>query len=117
MRSAPPTLVVYVDVDDTLVRSVGEKRIPIPAVVRHVRALAGQEGVMLYCWSSGGAEYARAVAEELGIAGCFAAFLPKPHVFLDDQAPGEWRRCLVVHPAECDEAQQADDYRRAVAEK
>ena len=108
-------LVVYVDVDDTLVRGVGTRRIPIPAVVRHVRALKAQ-GAELYCWSSGGAEYARTVAEELGVADCFVNFLPKPHVFVDDQAPEEWRRCLVVHPAQCDEESTADGYRRAVAE-
>jgi hypothetical protein len=31
--------VAYVDVDDTLVRSAGTKRIPMVSVVRHVRAL------------------------------------------------------------------------------
>lgn len=80
---APRPRVVYVDVDDTLVRSVGVKRIPIPAVIRRVRALH-QEGAEIYCWSSGGAEYAREVAEHLGISGCFRAFLPKPDLLLDD---------------------------------
>jgi hypothetical protein len=32
--------VVYVDVDDTLVRTVGTKRIPMSEVVEHVRALS-----------------------------------------------------------------------------
>ncbi len=72
----PPT-VVYVDVDDTLVRSVGTKRIPIPAAVRHVRALF-EQGAELYCWSSGGADYARQSAEECDIADCFRAFPPGP---------------------------------------
>jgi phosphoserine phosphatase len=76
--------VVYVDVDDTLVRTVGTKRIPMTGAVDHVRSLhAG--GAQLYCWSSGGGEYAHSVAQELGIAACFVAFLPKPHVLLDDQ--------------------------------
>jgi phosphoglycolate phosphatase-like HAD superfamily hydrolase len=107
--SARP-LVVYVDVDDTLVRSAGTKRIPVPAVVEHVRALKAQ-GAELYCWSTGGADYARRSAEELGIADCFAAFLPKPHVLLDDQPVGEWRGLLSVHPAEC-RGQTAEGYRR-----
>jgi hypothetical protein len=86
-------LVVYVDVDDTLVRTVGTKRIPIAGAVDHVRSLHA-DGAQLYCWSSGGGEYARSIAEDLGIAGCFVAFLPKPHVLLDDQPVGDWRRLV-----------------------
>ena len=93
-------LVVYVDIDDTLIRSVGARRMPIPAAIRHVRDLHAQ-GAVLYCWSSGGGEYARESAAEAGLEDCFAAFLPKPDVLLDDQAVGEWRRLLNVHPAEC----------------
>jgi hypothetical protein len=52
-------LVVYVDVDDTLVRSFGSKRIPMTEMVRHVRDLS-RDGAVLYAWSSGGADYARA---------------------------------------------------------
>ena len=90
-------LVVYVDVDDTLVRSISNKRVPIVNVVEHVRTLANS-GATLYCWSSGGASYAKKSAEELGIADCFTDFLPKPHVFLDDQSSDEWRRSVCVHP-------------------
>ena len=75
-------LVVYVDVDDTLVRSAGTKRMPIPSVVAHVKQLAAQGGVELYCWSTAGAEYARATARELGVENCFVAFLPKPMSWL-----------------------------------
>jgi predicted HAD superfamily phosphohydrolase YqeG len=89
--------VIYVDVDDTLVRSSGNKRIPIPAVVQHVKKMSAA-GMQLYCWSSGGAEYAEQIATELGIRGCFAAFLPKPNVFLDDQSPSEWKYARVVGP-------------------
>ena len=35
----PPPLIVYVDVDDTLIRTVGTKRIPMADVVQHVRTL------------------------------------------------------------------------------
>jgi hypothetical protein len=103
-------LVVYVDVDDTLVRSTGTTRIPIPPAVRHVRDLHAQQA-LLYCWSSGGAGYARRSAAELGIEHCFAAFLPKPDVLLDDQSVAEWRRLLNVHPAEC-QGQSVDTYRQ-----
>ena len=88
------------DVDDTLVRTVGSKRIPMPGVVRRVRALA-EEGHELWLWSSGGAEYARTSAEELGIAELFAGFLPKPGMILDDQAFEEWRGLIHLRPNEC----------------
>jgi predicted HAD superfamily phosphohydrolase YqeG len=92
-------LIAYVDVDDTLIRSVGTKRIPIPAAVRWVRERAA-EGAELYCWSSGGADYARLSAEELGIAEYFRAFLPKPRLLLDDQPLTAWRDLTVLHPLE-----------------
>ena len=104
-------LIVYVDIDDTLVRSVGTKRIPVPGVIRHVRDLKAQ-GASCYAWSSGGAEYARQSAEELGIADCFSAFLPKPHVLLDDQEIGAWRGLLQIHPAGC-EGRSVEEYRSA----
>ncbi len=44
------SLVVYVDVDDTLIRTVGSKRIPVSHVTEHVRMLA-KAGAELYCWS------------------------------------------------------------------
>ena len=91
---------VYVDVDDTLVRSAGGARIKMPAVIKHVRSLFA-EGAVLYCWSAGGGEYAKQMAEELGIADCFVAFLPKPNVLIDDQAQANWPRCITVHPANC----------------
>lgn len=90
-------LVTYVDVDDTLVRSIGTKRIPMPAIVQHVRDLAAR-GAELYCWSTGGAADARETADELGLAPCFIAFLPKPNVLIDDQDFTDWRRCIEVHP-------------------
>lgn len=45
-------LVAYVDIDDTLVRSFGSKRIPMTEMVRHVREFH-RDGVSLYAWSSG----------------------------------------------------------------
>ncbi|MEO8901730.1 MAG: DUF705 domain-containing protein [Polyangiaceae bacterium] len=89
--------IVFVDVDDTLVRSAGSNRIPITAVVERVRALK-QAGATLYCWSTGGAEYARASASEVGLEDCFVSFLPKPTIMIDDQPSAEWRLCQCVHP-------------------
>ena len=95
--------VVFVDVDDTLVRSVGAKRIPMPAVVARVREMHSA-GVSLYLWSSGGEDYARASAAELGISNCFVGFLPKPDAYLDDQAVSAWRYCTHVLPANARDA-------------
>lgn len=111
MPTAPP-LVIYVDVDDTFVRTYGAKRIPIPAVVAHIRELH-YSGAHLYCWSSGGAEYAQVSAKEFGLGDCFLAFLPKPQVLLDDQNVSEWRGLLQVHPTEAVSRTLAD-YRRGL---
>ena len=89
---------IFVDVDDTLIRSVGTKRIPMPGVVADVRALY-EAGAEMYLWSSGGSEYARASAQELNIQECFVAFLPKPTSYIDDQPVSEWRFCRHVYPA------------------
>ena len=94
---SPASEIVFVNVDDTLVRSAGAKRISITAVVDCVRALK-QAGATLYCWSTGGAEYARDSAREVGLEDCFVSFLPKPTIMIDDQPPAEWRLCRCVHP-------------------
>ena len=95
--------VIFIDVDDTLVRSIGTKRIPMPPVIVRVRELH-DAGVALYLWSSGGAEYARCSAAELGIEHCFQASLPKPDCYLDDQAVHEWRYCRHVLPLNASDA-------------
>lgn len=96
--------VVFVDVDDTLVRSTGRKRIPMPSVVAEVRRLK-DAGVTLYLWSAGRAEYARDTAVELAIAECFAGFLPKPDVMIDDQPPQLWSTTRHVYPAQAGDLQ------------
>lgn len=93
--------IIFVDVDDTLVRSAGSKRIPISAVVARVATLK-ESGATLYCWSTGGADFAREVACELGLEHCFTGCLPKPTIMVDDQAPAEWRLCRHVHPFNVD---------------
>ena len=96
---------VYVDVDDTLVRSVGTKRIAIPSVIQHVRDLHAS-GAILYCWSAGGADYARASAEEFGLASTtfVVSFIVSFGVVKAAQARGDFqvlvdrgRRALRVH--------------------
>jgi predicted HAD superfamily phosphohydrolase YqeG len=106
----PQPTAFYVDVDDTLVRYAGTKRIPLPNVILHVRSLKA-EGATIYCWSTGGAEYAKRVAEDLGIADCFAAFLPKPNVIIDDQKVSDWKRMIVLHPLEISN-DSIEDYRK-----
>ena len=100
MSTTERPLYVFVDVDDTFVRSYGTKRVPIRSVIEHVLALH-EDGAALYCWSSGGADYARESAAEFGIEHCFIAFLPKPEVLIDDLRLADWRRLVEVHPNEC----------------
>lgn len=91
-------LVLYIDIDDTLIRSFGSKQIPITSMVQYVQEIDPNEAD-LYCWSSGGAEYARDVAKRLGIESQFIAFLPKPEIVIDDQAISDWRM-IRLHPNE-----------------
>jgi Protein of unknown function (DUF705) len=95
--------IIFVDVDDTLVRSVGSKRIPMPQVIAAVRGMH-IKGATLFLWSSGGADYARSSAIEFGLEECFAGFLPKPHAYIDDQPVQEWRGCRHLLPANAGEA-------------
>jgi hypothetical protein len=92
------TRAVYVDVDDTLIRSFGSKRLPMDATVRLVKSLHAA-GATLFCWSRGGADYARKSAAEAGVESCFTAFLPKPDVLIDDVAPDAWGM-QTVHPSQ-----------------
>ena len=92
----------YVEVDDTFVRSVGTKRIPIPHVIQKIKEL-NERAIVMYCWSSGGAEYAHASAKEFGIEDCFAGFLPKPHILLDDHRIEDWTYLSQIHPNSLDE--------------
>jgi FMN phosphatase YigB (HAD superfamily) len=94
---------IFVDVDDTLIRSVGTKRIPMTAVVAEIKRLR-TEGATLYLWSSGGAEYCRSAAVELGIEDCFEQFLPKPTAYIDDQPVHEWRLCRHLYPSQTEKA-------------
>jgi len=97
-------LVVFVDVDDTLFRSFGGKRIPMTLMVERVRLLK-EQGATLFLWSSGGAEYCRSTACELGLEDCFDGYLPKPHACIDDVRLEDWRELVELHP---NEAQTAD---------
>ncbi len=89
--------VIFVDVDDTLIRSFGTKQIPIPNAIRYVRDMFNA-GNLLYCWSRGGAQYSREVATKLGIADCFVCFLPKPDVVVDDRLEQLLAHCEFIHP-------------------
>jgi len=91
--------IIYVDVDDAFVRSAGTKRMPIPKVIEKVKELHKQ-GHELYCWSTGGKDYAREAAEEFGIDQCFVGFLPKPNIMSDDVSVEKWTFLEQVHPNE-----------------
>ncbi|MEO9593414.1 hydrolase [Rhodopirellula bahusiensis] len=90
--------VIYIDVDDTLIRTVGTTQIPMPASVEFVRRMHAA-GCTLYCWSRGGGDYSRDVATSLGIADCFTGFLPKPDICLDDRGDKLLDYCDVILPS------------------
>jgi len=106
---------VYVDVDETFVRNYGAKRIPVPAVIEHIKELKTQ-GAVMYCWSSGGAEYAEESAREFGIDHCFMGFLPKPELAIDDMSFSQWRNLVQVHPNEC-AGNTIESYREKIVEQ
>ena len=114
-NNLPQEFYIYVDIDDTLVRSYGSKRIPIVTTIEHIKILKHQ-GATLYCWSSGGAEYARNTANELEISDIFEEFLPKPQMLLDDQEVNDWRGIIQVHPLSC-QSKNLDDYRSQLKDR
>ncbi len=95
--------IIYFDINDTLVRSSGAKRIPMPAVIASVRRLKAK-GATLYLWSSGGNDYCRKTAEELGLTDCFDDFLPKPTAYVDDQPVHAWKLCNHYYPSQIENA-------------
>ncbi|MEJ0087165.1 MAG: hydrolase [Pseudomonadota bacterium] len=92
---------IYVDVDDTLVRHASTSPVPITQVIEQVRRLHAR-GFPLYCWSTGGADYAQRIVTELGLAECFTAFLPKPTILIDDQEMSAWL-LRTFHPMSIDD--------------
>lgn len=107
-----PPLVIYVDVDNTLVKTYGTKRTAESEMVKHVMDLK-RDGVVLFCWSSVGPDYARKVAAELHIEHCFSGFLPKPHIEIDDQAITDWPYFRHFYPWQAT-IHNAADYRRVL---
>ena len=91
--------VIYIDVDDTFVRSFGTKRIPMTEVIDKIKTLKIQ-GAKLYCWSSGSAVDARDSAQEFGIYDCFDGYLPKPTILIDDLKISKWKTLIEIHPNE-----------------
>ena len=91
--------VIYIDVDDTIVRSAGAKRIPITKVISKIKELA-QSGNIIYLWSRGGSSYAKDTAVEFEIDKCITGFLPKPNIIIDDQNLIDWKFLKQIHPNE-----------------
>jgi hypothetical protein len=100
-------LCIYIDVDDTLVRSTSGKRIPNPNLVSRLREWRAQ-GAILYCWSSVGADYAQRIAEALKVKDCFVGFLTKPHALVDDQSIHHWAYFMELSPARAEGSSLSD---------
>ena len=97
-RTTERPLCIYIDVDGTLVQTTAGRRVPNQSLLCRLREWKAQ-GAILYCWSSGGADYAQRTAEELKVKACFAAFLTKPHALVDDQSIQHWPYFLELAPA------------------
>lgn len=100
-RNSLRASIVFVDVDDTLVRSFGTRQIPILNAIRYVRAMF-DAGNTLYLWSRGGADYSKEIAIKLKIEDCFVGFLPKPEIVLDDRLVNLLDHCEFLHPSNVD---------------
>jgi phosphoglycolate phosphatase-like HAD superfamily hydrolase len=71
---------IFVDVDLTLVDAYGRLLDGARESLQRMKAA----GCHLFLWSSGGAEYARTVAERHGLSGLFEGFAAKPDIVIDD---------------------------------
>lgn len=101
------TLVIYVDVDDTLIRTLGTKRVPIPTAISHVRALHTQ-GAVLYL-SAVAVNNMLGECARYGYRGMLRRILAKTsNSKFDDQQVSEWRYCRTVHPSNCGETSMED---------
>lgn len=90
-----PTRAIFVDVDNTLL--IGGK-LNIPLVEwceRHKR-----DGLTMYLWSARGAEYAKEIANRLGVSKLFDHIIDKPGYIVDDMGV-QWPKYInVVHPSQ-----------------
>ena len=74
---------IFVDVDMTLIDASGKMLAGAPEALTKLQA----KGCHLFLWSTNGADYARKVAERLGLAPTFEGFAAKPDIIIDDM-PG-----------------------------
>jgi len=98
ISNARPQMIYYIDVDDTLIRTVGNIVIPIIDTVNWAKGVDLTKNI-LYLWSRGGADYAKGIAAKLGISELFTAFLSKPDTLIDDQDIKDWSHLRVHHPS------------------
>jgi hypothetical protein len=89
----------FIDIDDTMIRSIGTKRIPITDTIKFIKNIDTKID-SIYLWSRGGAEYTKEIADSLGIAHLISGFLPKPDVMIDDQRISDWAHLKQLYPTE-----------------
>ena len=71
---------IFVDVDETLVDANGA----LLNGAREALVRFKEKGCHLFLWSSGGADYCRAVAARHGLTEFFEGFVAKPDILIDD---------------------------------
>ena len=92
-------MIYYIDVDDTLIRTIGSKIIPIPNTLKLINELDLSANT-IYLWSRGGAEYCKNTAHLLGIQDKIFGYLSKPDILIDDQDICDWSHIKKFHPNE-----------------
>lgn len=100
-------MIYYIDIDDTLIRTVGSKAIPMVRTIEFINSI-NQSNDSIYLWSRGGAEYCRQIAEKLNITSNIKGYLPKPDVLIDDCDISQWNFMTVIHPNSIPATQQGD---------
>jgi len=86
---------IFVDVDLTLIDAKGSL---LPGV-REALELLKNRGCHLHLWSTGGAEYVRAVAKRHQLTELFEGFSAKPDIVIDDM-PATVLNALVFNPGD-----------------
>ena len=76
-------MIIYIDIDDTLIRTIGSKIIPIPDTVNFIKNCNTNKNE-IYLWSRGGAQYCKNIAIKLLLDHKITGYLPKPNLIIDD---------------------------------
>ena len=90
----PPA--VFVDVDGALINRAGQRNESLIAWLEYVK----RNRYRVNLWSCRGAQYSRAIAEQVDVAELFDAILDKPYAVVDDKGMQWFRDYVRVYSPE-----------------